>query len=313
MLEGLKAAIEDILVCPACKGALSLDNTGICVDCLRCHRAYPIKDGVLVFLDDRSVVQAEERRFRDALAAEYIGSDPNALLEIVAQHHCVPLMQRLAEAFHARLKSQEWLLDIGTGFGWHWIEQSEGAKILGVDMSLGNLSLARQLLGRNNPRVAFICADAATLPIRERSISGLWSVQVFQHFPPEVLHSVLAELHRVMRDEFVMELYNLNPALFHRAIYRLFGKRLHCSGKVGPMELTRLAAEEWAAFWRPFRGGRTQISCGYSELFFHPDLRIRPRRYPIGLEEALVTKVPRLAALFARQVRVRVMSDGQVA
>ena len=312
-MEGLKAAIEDILICPACKGSLSLANTETCVDCLRCHRAYPIKEGVVVFLGDRPVVQAEERRFRDALAAEHVQNDSRTLLELVAQHHCVPVMRRRAEAFRARLKPQEWLLDIGIGFGWHWIEQGEGAQILGIDMSLGNLSLARQLLGKNNSRVVLICADAATLPVRDRSISGLWSVQVFQHFPPDVLFSVLGELHRVLKDEFVMELYNLNPALFHRAIYRLFGKRLHCRGKVGPMELTRLSAEEWVAFWRPFRGGRTQITCGYSELFFHPDLRIRPRRYPIGFEEALVANVPRLTALFARQVQVRVVSDGQAA
>lgn len=313
ILDALREAIKDILVCPVCQGTLSIGEATLDVRCACCQRAYPIQDGVLIFLQGQSEAQDGDRRFRDALAAEHVRSDSKTLLEIVARHHCVPIMQKQAEKFHARFDPREWILDIGVGYGWHWADRRKGARILGIDMSLGNLVLARHLLGRENNRVVLVCADAAALPIRERSISGLWSVQIFQHFPPEVLHSVLAGLHRILKDEFVMELYNLNPALLHRVIYRLFGKRLPCKGKVGPMELTRLSAGEWAAFWQPFRRGRTRITCGYSELFFHPDLRIRPRRYPIGLEETLVAKVPRLTALFDRQVQVRVVSDGQAA
>lgn len=309
-MEGLKVAIEDILVCPACKGALSLANAGTVVECLRCRRAYPIKGGIPVFFGGRPVMQAEECRFRDALAAEQIQNDRRKLLELVGQHHCVPIMQKQAEKFLARFDPREWILDIGIGYGWHWADRRTGARILGIDMSLGNLVLARHLLGEDNHRVVLACADAAALPIRERSISGLWSVQAFQHFPTEVLHSVLAELHRVLGEEFVMEIYNLNPALLLRGIYRLFGKRLHCRGKANQMELNRLSPQGWAGIWKQFRGGRHQISYGYSELFFHPDLRLRPRPYPTKLEGALVKYAPTLTALFARQGQVRIEASG---
>lgn len=311
--ESLRAAIENILICPVCKGALSLAKAETGVDCLNCRRVYPIKEGIPVFLVDRPIVQAEECRYRDAFAAEHLQKDDETLLELVGLHHCIPVMRKRAKVFRARLEPHQWLLDIGIGFGWHWLEQSEGAQILGIDMSLGNLRLARRLLGDRNLQVVLVCADAAVLPIRQGCISGLWSVQVFQHFPMEVLYAVLSELQRVLKDEFVIELYNLNPALLHRAIYRLFGKGLHRRGKVGPMELTRLSAAEWAALWKGFRGGRARITCGYSELFFHPDFRIRPRPYPVGLEESLVAKVPRLTAVFARQVQVSVMSCVQLA
>jgi uncharacterized protein YbaR (Trm112 family) len=300
--EGLKAAIEDILICPACKGSLSLANAETGVECLCCHRAYPIKEGIPVFLGDRPVAQAEERRFRDTFAAEHIQKDGQVLLELVAQHHCVSVMRKRAEVFRARLKPHQWLLDIGIGFGWHWLEQGEGAPILGVDMSLGNLSVARRLLEGNNFQVVLICADAATLPIRQGSISGLWSVQAFQHFPAPVLRDVLKELDRVLTEAFVIEIHNLNPALLLRAVYRLFGKQLHRGGKTAHMELNRLSTDEWSAVWQQFKSGKIDIRCGYSELFFHPDLRVRPRRYPVKLEQVLAAHAPSLAALFARQV-----------
>ena len=150
-----------------------------------------------------------------------------------------------------------------------------------------------------------VCADAAALPIRDRAISGVWSVQAFQHFPQKVFHKALSELRRVLRDEFVAEIYYLNPAWLHKVIYRLFGKRLHWRGKLGAMEWNLLSEKEWINVWGQFRGGRPEISSGYSELFFHPKFHLGPLAYPLRLERALATYAPKLAGLFARQMHIR--------
>jgi len=220
--------------------------------------------------------------------------------------HGLPVMRRRAERFRAEFAPQEWLLDLGVGYGWHWARRGEGARILGIDFSLGNLTVARRLLGEDREDVVLVCADAAALPLRDHTMTGLWSVQTFQHFPPEVLRAVLKELERVLRAACVIEAYNLQPAALHRLLYRLLGKRLHCRGRLGEMELNRLTARQWSDLWRTFRGGRSQIRTGYSELWFHPDLRLRPRRYPVRLEEALGGHAPMLASLIARQAQVRV-------
>jgi len=308
--EALREAVESILACPACKGRLSLDAETTRATCTGCWRVYPTSDGILVFLNDQPALQEEERRFRDAIATDYMRSDRNTLLEVVSKHHCIPVMKRRADEFWARFKAQEWILDIGIGWGWHWANQEGGARVIGIDMSLGNLLVARCLLGKAD-HVLLVCADAACLPIREHGISGVWSAQAFQHFPTEMLRSVQSELDRILLDDFVMEIYNQNPALMYEAIYRLFGKRLHRTGKHYHMELSRLSAQEWACIFKEFRGGRPESACSYSELFFHPDLHFRPRRYPVEVEHWLVRHMPKLASFFARQVQIRIEGGTQ--
>lgn len=302
----LRRVVEEVLCCPRCRGKLALEANGRTMPCQGCAAAYPIHEGIPVLLPDGPVVQERERRFRDALAAEQAAQDGQAVLEVVGRHHCVPVMRRHAARFRARFTPDTWVLDVGIGYGWHWTRPGEGARILGIDFSLGNLTLARRLLGEDREDVVLVCADAEALPLRDHTMTGLWSVQAFQHFPQEVLRAVLHELERVLKAACVIEVYNLHPAALHRTLSRLLGKRLHGRGPLGEMELNRLAVREWVEVWRTFRGGRSQIHAGYSELFFHPDLRLRPRRYPTRLEAALAGYAPALASLIARQAQLRI-------
>lgn len=305
-----QAVVEDVLACPQCAGSLELDERLACVRCPTCARRYPLTDGIPVFLDrGSSLGQEDERQFRDAVAAPHLGGEADSLMGFVAQHHCVPMMRQRAWEFKAQFAPGEWLLDVGVGWGWHWTGGGRGARVIGLDMSLTGLRLARRLLRQHDDAVALVCADAASLPIRTRSIAGVWSVQAFQHFPREILVRVQAELDRVLRDRFRMAICCANPAWLYRAVYRLCGKRFHRRGKRGPMEVNHFSAEEWAALWQGFRGGAPRIRSGYSELFFHPEFHLRPRRYPVRLEQALVTRARPLAALVARQVDVRIEAE----
>ena len=109
---------------------------------------------------------------------------------------------------------------------------------------------------------------------------------------------VQTELDRVLRNKFVMEIYK-------------FESRLVAEGALSPQRImSGLSAAEWTDVWRMFRPGRVQISHGYSELLFHPDFRLQPRRYPMKREHALDTCAPKLAGLVARQVHVRVETRG---
>ena len=306
----LQQVVEEVLACPYCHGPLLLAREADRIYCSACHAVYRISEGIPIFLQGGSIAQEQEKRFRDVLASKHEKSDAEALWEVVGCHHCIPIMRRHAENFRDQFKPGQWILDLGIGYGWHWVGQDLAAKILGVDMSLGNLKLARTYLDGRDGGVILVCADAAALPIRQGVISGVWSVQAFQHFSQAVLKSAQAELERVLMDEFLVKIYNLNPAWMHRILYRLVGKQMHFRGKTGEMELNCLSAKEWSDVWRKFRDGRVKISHGYSELFFHPSLRLRPRRYPVRLEYALADYVPKLVALFARQAQVRVESRG---
>ncbi len=305
-MERLAEAVQHLLACPVCRGGLSLEREDGEIRCRSCRRAYPMQDGIPVLLGGPFSLQENELSFRDAVAAIHAEDDPQTLLRVAGRHHCVPLMGKLASEFHAGFRQNDWILDIGVGFGWHWNRLGNGAKVLGLDLSLSNLRLARRLLGHEAPHVVLVCGDAAVLPIRDRMIAGVWSVQAFQHFPLAALESVQSELDRVLRGEFRIRTHDLNPALVHRIVYGLLGKRFHRQGKADRVELNRLSACEWTERWNGFRAGRCKVTTGYSELFFHPDLRFSPDPYPLPLEQAILKRVPRAAGLLARQVEVRI-------
>jgi len=57
MMPSLLAANLDKLVCPVCHSALAL--TPATVDCLGCHRRYPIVDGLPVLIASRALSPTE--------------------------------------------------------------------------------------------------------------------------------------------------------------------------------------------------------------------------------------------------------------
>lgn len=219
-------------------------------------------------------------------------------------------MRKRAGEFYRRFDSSQWVLDLGVGYGWYWAGASGVAKIIGIDMSMGNLRLAKKLLSAEGTKVLLVCSDAAALPIRNHRISGVWSVQVLQHFPQVVLAAVQEELDRVLSDEFFLEIHNLNPAVLYRLAHFVAGQSFCRRGHMGSMERNCYTMKEWNELWRFFRKGRVETSGSYSELFFHPDLHLCVRPYPLLLEECFARLVPKFAALFARQVQVRIESRG---
>lgn len=298
----LELALEQVLACPGCYGRLAFEPSGKSLRCGGCGSKTPLIEGIPVFSSSGSEdPQVEEIRFRDRLAAEELSRGTPDLLEVVGKHHCLPAMEKYAHRFRDRFSAGDWLLDIGTGYAWPWKNAGPGPRVIGIDLSLGNLLLAKKLLADQPRPVLLICANAARLPLAGQSVRGLWSVQAFQLLPEPVFQQMQVELDRVLGKEFRTELHHLHPAPFYRLLYRIRGKRLHRRGRAGPFETNRLLPEEWIRRWDSFRGGRFKVSTGYSELFFHPELGVRPRPYPSGLERFLCRRAPAFASLFARQ------------
>ena len=167
--------------------------------------------------------------------------------------------------------------------------------------------IAKKILGAKS-NVLLVCADAAELPLRDHSVSAVWSVQALQHFPEVIFDRFLREMDRILTNYFNMEIHNLYPAFVCRSLYRIFGKHLHRYGNTGVMELNRLSISEWINKWKPFRPGQVRIRYGYSELFFHPDFHVRPKKYPVQLEQFIARYLPDFASLFSRQGQIRIES-----
>ena len=50
----LDPALLEIIVCPACHGALAVDDTANELVCTACGLAYPVRDGIPVLLVDEA-------------------------------------------------------------------------------------------------------------------------------------------------------------------------------------------------------------------------------------------------------------------
>ena len=301
----LETALREVLACPECRGTLARGPRGETLRCTACAAEFPLVEGIPVFTRGSPGPQEDERLFRDRLAQEELRGGTQNLRAVAGEHHCIPVMGKYAASFRSRFSTRDWILDIGTGYAWPWAGTPGGPPVIGIDLSLGNLLLAKRLLGKSDP-VLLLCADASRLPLRGGMISGVWSVQAFQLFPELVFRKMQEELDRVLKPRFLLESHHLHPAPLYRILYRLRGKRLHLRGRCGPFETNRLTLYEWRSRWASFRKGTLEITGGYSELFFHPEMGLRPRPYPVGLERWLASRVPALAGTIARQGILRV-------
>jgi len=70
-----------------------------------------------------------------------------------------------------------------------------GRRVIGVDLSEGSLHVARRL----NPRVPFVTADMAALPLRSDSTSGIVAFYSMIYEAEPGVRAALAEFRRVLR------------------------------------------------------------------------------------------------------------------
>jgi uncharacterized protein YbaR (Trm112 family) len=298
--------LHDILLCPNCQGALDILNKNTMLQCNSCSNKYPIKDGIYHLMPSADIQQKEEKLFRDQIAQNHLTAPINKIFQTLGRHHCIPVMQKRASDFRQSFSSNCILLDIGGGWGYHWINTT-GPVILLIDFSLENLLVAKRLLTAKN-RIILLWADASHLPIRSHVINGVWSSQATQCFPPPVMELFISALQRVLRpDHFACEIYNLNDAKLITLANSLGRRCLKKYCQDTGVEIKLTDARSLRDWFKPICQG-AQVDIGYSELFFHPNLKFwpPPMLYPEKLERLLIRLLPSLVRIFARQIQINI-------
>lgn len=285
-----------LLCCPGCYGDLRLKADKLC--CAECATEYPVVDGIPVFVSANEL-QSIEYRVREEVAREWLGKSEREVLHKLGKHHNLGVMEARALSFAGRIK-EGCIVDIGAGWGWQWRSHHGPCHVVAVDFSLTGCRLARSTFLRNNSFVHVVCADASRLPLR--AASGIWSVQAFQHFPPQVMSVVLQECRRLAKPSGLKaEIVNQHPVVFVKVIYALFRRPYVVCGTDGRFFLHRRKAGELRDLFQPIARG---LEIDYSELFFHPDVLLRWNRlYPRALEAAL--EKSGLGRGLARQIHIR--------
>ncbi|MEV1066046.1 class I SAM-dependent methyltransferase [Streptomyces sp. NPDC050263] len=86
------------------------------------------------------------------------------------------------------------VLDAGCGSGRDYVElSSRGLEVLGVDLSMGLLKLAR---GAGCQKL--VMSDLRKLPVRDASFSGVWSCASLVHMPPPGFRKAISEFERIL-------------------------------------------------------------------------------------------------------------------
>ncbi|HSB45835.1 MAG TPA: class I SAM-dependent methyltransferase [Nitrospira sp.] len=91
----------------------------------------------------------------------------------------------------SRLPKRARLLDLGCGGGQdaHYLWR-QGYRVIGLDRTPALLSFAR----RRSRTLPLILADMGRLPLRYRSVDGIWAAASLIHLPKAIVRVVLADL-----------------------------------------------------------------------------------------------------------------------
>ena len=300
-----------LLCCPYCRGELSVpssDGRGESIEegaawCSQCEVAYPVKAGILNLLDhEHGGTQEVERASRDDWASEHAAASPSEVLDRISRHHYVPAMSTAIRSFAKRFLQNQWVLDLGTGWGWHWLGVTQ-PNVIAIDFSFESLLIARKLLGPQVDRnIHLVCGDAAQLPVKDRTVDGIWSVQALQHIPEPALERCLALCSRACKARAAIEIYWLNWSLLVRIVPRLLGKRLNKEVK-SPYCLRYITGKELRDLvYRYFDG---KVTIGYNEVVFHPELHL-VHKMPLAWFDQAAGRIPVFNRAVARQGMARV-------
>jgi ubiquinone/menaquinone biosynthesis C-methylase UbiE len=123
------------------------------------------------------------------------------------------------------------VLDVGAGTGRHAIRLAErGAHVTAVDFSEQMLEKARQKPGAD--RVRWLVHDVARpLPFAASTFDRVISALVLEHIPVAELRSFFGELKRVAREDGVVLVTAMHPAMFLKGVSANFRDE---SGEVRP-------------------------------------------------------------------------------
>jgi len=201
----------ELLCCPRDQGA-PLHESGDEVVCPTCATAYPVVDGIVVFLTEQQLSEQEERE-RDFRSEEsawyddmYVGYTD--LVEVPT------VVKRLGRPFGP-------ILDAGCGTG-----RITGALVpLGqpvVAIDYSEACLRRMQKRTAGARVLPVQADLRHLPVRSGVMAAAISIEVHPHLRDGDRQRYLAELARVMAPGAPLSISTLNYNLVFRA-WKAFG------------------------------------------------------------------------------------------
>lgn len=200
--DGLRPGTLELLACPSCKGALSLrqeDGAGSrwSLRCGRCRSAFPIRDGIIHFLQSGSLTGPNRRfaKMYDWMSWFYRPFSPImfAFMGISESKAHREITGRLEPRGGRVLE-----VSIGPGVNLPYLrERTDVGGIFGLDISLGQLQRCRAYVQGKGWPVELFLANAEELPYRDNSFEAVFHVGGINFFNDK--RKAIAEMIRVAK------------------------------------------------------------------------------------------------------------------
>jgi SAM-dependent methyltransferase len=179
-----------ILVCPKCRGNLTLYETYL--KCNKCDKSYPIQDGIIIFSSFR-----EYERY--GVKHQIYGIEK----PLKPQTYYIDFIEK-----YRRFQPTDIVLDAGGGdMVWTAYLENRVRRIYNVDASIWQLLKAR----KRNKNAVLIYGDVSQLPFKNKSIDVIMEIYVFEHLKFEKALKAINEYYRVLRENGLLLMVTENP------------------------------------------------------------------------------------------------------
>ena len=223
----------ELLMCPSCKGEVSLSRTVRCSEqdeilegelgC-QCGANYPIREGVPEFISTEQYAGSFGFEWAKWPRVQFDGENVGTPMEGATAARLLSVTGVRPSWF-----ADKTIFEIGCGAGRFLdVAESYGAKVVGLELSEAVYVARRNLEGRN---ALIVRGDALHPPFRDRIFDMALAIGVLHHIPsPE--SAFLAMVTKVRpKGQVAVQVYNRYDSLlikqtaFYRKVFRVLGRK----------------------------------------------------------------------------------------
>ena len=232
---------------------------------------YPYnKDACIYGKIKSSTSQKKEFKNRRKIAKSYYQNFYN----LISDHHSIQVMDLEIVNLLEKIPKNSIICDIGGCWGWHWRNislQRPDINIVIIDLVYENLLIAKKLLKKKiNKQIYLVNDDICELKINKEIFNTVWTVQTLQHIPKYL--NAIKKIYKIIKVNGYLYNYNLNINPIVKIIYKLFNKKYLIKGYNNDYYLERSNINQKRIIKKIFKN---KIVTRYTELLFHPDLKIK--------------------------------------
>ena len=192
----------------------------------------------------------------------------------ISDHHSIQVMDLEIANLLKKIPKNSLICDIGGCWGWHWRNislQRPDINIVIIDLVYANLLIAKKLLKKKiNKQIYLVNDDICELKINKKIFNTVWTVQTLQHIPK--YSNAIKNIYKIIKEDGYLYNYNLNINYIVKIIYKIFNKKYLIKGYNNDFYLERSNKNQKKIIKKIFKN---KITTRYTELLFHPDLKIK--------------------------------------